>query len=74
MKPDEQKLLSTLLPMESPVVRDVIKSLGMNHKRAVYILEKWAAKGWYDYGVTVDLGWLYPEALKKSGIDTTSID
>lgn len=30
----------------------------MNHKRAWYLLEKWTNKDWYDYGVTLDLGWL----------------
>lgn len=30
----------------------------MNYKRAWYLLEKWSNKGWYDYGVTLDLGWV----------------
>lgn len=39
-------------------VRDVIDSLNMNHKRSWYLLVKWANRGWYDYGVNLDLGWL----------------
>jgi len=40
--------------------RDIINSDGfyMHHKRAWYLLEKWSSKGWYDYGVTLDLGWI----------------
>lgn len=41
-----------------PCVRDVIKELGMNEKRALYLLDKWDSKGWYNWGVTIDLGWL----------------
>lgn len=29
-----------------------------HHKRAWMMLEKWAGRGWYDSGVTDDLGWL----------------
>jgi hypothetical protein len=32
----------------------------MHYKRAWYLLEKWSNKGWYEYGVTLDLGWLTP--------------
>ncbi|KKL47363.1 hypothetical protein LCGC14_2336310 [marine sediment metagenome] len=42
--------------------RDIISSmlvLGMirNSKQAWRTLEKWAKKGLYDYGVSLDLGW-----------------
>ena len=26
-------------------------------KRGWYLLRKWSSYGWYDWGVTVDLGW-----------------
>jgi hypothetical protein len=29
----------------------------MNYKRCWYLLEKWDSKGFYNYGVTLDLGW-----------------
>lgn len=32
-------------------------------KRACMMLDKWAGKGWYDYGVTLDLGWITTEGL-----------
>ena len=40
--------------------RDVINqdNFYMHHKRAWYILDKWSGKGWYDYGVSLDMGWL----------------
>jgi len=38
--------------------RDVAKRLGMNENRAWYILEKWANKGWLEYGVSPFYGWL----------------
>ena len=43
--------------------RDIINASDfyMHHKRAWYLLQKWCSKGWYDYGVTLDLGWLTDE-------------
>ena len=43
--------------------RELINTPGfpLHYKRAWYLLEKWSDKGWYDYGVTLDLGWLTPE-------------
>jgi len=40
--------------------RDIINSEGftMHYKRSWYLLGKWSDKGWYDYGVTLDLGWI----------------
>ncbi len=40
-------------------VRDIINNYcKIPLKREIYILNKWADKGWYDYGVSLDLGWL----------------
>jgi hypothetical protein len=36
-------------------------------KQAWRTLEKWDAKGWYEWGVTMDLGWLTPEAPESIG-------
>lgn len=51
--------------------RDIVIALAdtIPHKRCWYYLEKWLDKGFYDYGVTLDLGWFYldkipPEYLK----------
>jgi len=36
----------------------------IHYKRAWYLLEKWTCRGWYEYGVTLDLGWMTPEGMK----------
>lgn len=43
--------------------RDIISVLNefMNYKRCWYLLEKWTNKGFYNYGVTMDLGWFEPD-------------
>lgn len=48
--------------------RDLIRreTFDMNYKRAWYLLDKWSRKGWYEYGVTLDLGWLTNEGKKKA--------
>lgn len=47
--------------------RDIINILSgyIHHKRCWYYLRKWANLGFYDYGVTLDLGWFYPEKLPE---------
>lgn len=44
----------------SGTVRDLINDplFDIPHKRAWFILEKWVDKKWYEYGVSLDLGWL----------------
>lgn len=48
--------------------RDIINgdNFYMHYKRAWYLLEKWTNKGWYSYGVTLDLGWLEPKGIEKA--------
>lgn len=41
-----------------PSVRDLIAQCGIHPKRACYLLEKWTRNGWYEYGVSLDLGWI----------------
>ena len=50
---------------ESFKPRDIVDILYdiIPHKRCWYYLEKWTSLGFYDYGVTLDLGWFYPEKL-----------
>ena len=36
---------------------EIIEILGMNRKRAEYILEKWSGKGFWSYGVNPVGGW-----------------
>lgn len=65
-KPDEIELMRRMLNLdEDKYVRDLIDELHeagkLHYKRAWYLLDKWSLKGWYDYGVTLDLGWLTDE-------------
>lgn len=43
-------------------LRDAARAFGVPWRRLSYIVEKWGRKGWYDYGVAADLGWLDDEA------------
>lgn len=71
MKPDERALL--LAYYEATVAhhefygvwpRDLPLAQIMPYKRVLFLLEKWTDKGWYDYGVSLDLGWLTEEGRK----------
>lgn len=48
--------------------REIINEEGfyMHYKRAWRILEKWSGKDWYEWGVTMDLGWLTPNGMEKA--------
>lgn len=52
-------------------VRKVISMMGeiIHYKRCWYLLEKWDRLGFYNYGVTLDLGWFYPDKLPKRYAD-----
>jgi hypothetical protein len=59
MKPDEVTLLLAVAAKSAEAsVRDVVQASGIHHKRCLYLLQKWCGKGWYSYGVSLDLGWL----------------
>jgi len=66
VKDDEKELLERLQKRTSkdvnpPYVRQLVADIGMNEKRAAYILQKWSDKQWYDYGISVMAGWLTDE-------------
>ncbi len=79
MKEDEKKFFITCLrrisiynnlkKIQKQILspREIINLLDeyINYKRCWYLLEKWARKGFYNYGVALDLGWF--EADKMSG-------
>jgi hypothetical protein len=47
-------------------VRKIIKifcTLGFSGNQLLYYVNKWNNRGFYDYGVTIDLGWFEPENL-----------
>jgi hypothetical protein len=51
-----------------PTPRDIINehNFPIPQKRAWYLLEKWCKKGWYDYGVNLELGWITEEGNKAA--------
>jgi hypothetical protein len=56
MKPDALALFRAIATGETP--RDAGERLGIHPKRVAALCEKWTSKGHYEYGVTMDLGWL----------------
>lgn len=56
VKPDERALYARVRAGEKP--RYAGEALGMPPKRVEYLCDKWGRKGWYDSGVSEDLGWL----------------
>jgi hypothetical protein len=46
-------------------VRDLIQIIQpiIHYKQCWYYLDKWSSKDFYDYGITLDLGWFYPDKL-----------
>lgn len=94
MKEDERAFFKTCIKLiniiDAPkhnniklTPREIINTISefMNYKRCWYLLEKWSNKGFYNYGVTMDLGWfeaknfvgayqeMYLEMLRKEGIN-----
>ena len=57
IKPDENKLWKAIWK-ERKSIRDIIKEVNINEKRAIYILQKWTDKGLYNYGISVLSGWI----------------
>lgn len=57
-----------LMDTEPQCPRDIINEPGfpINYKRAWFLLGKWTRKGWYDYGVTLDLGWMTEKGMAKA--------
>jgi hypothetical protein len=55
VKPDEAALWAAVVAGEKP--RRAGERMGIHPNRVIYLCEKWARKGIYDYGVTADLGW-----------------
>lgn len=55
-KPDEVMLEEAVCAGEKP--RDAGERLGIPPNRVRYLCLKWADQGWYEYGITYDLGWV----------------
>lgn len=41
---------------------EIVNRLGIAENRAFYLLNKWSAKGWIEWGMWVWGGWFEPEA------------
>lgn len=65
IKDDERKLMKTALEKEEGKSFMVLgEELQIPSKRLRYLLGKWSVRGWYDYGVCVDRGWLTLEGTE----------
>ena len=59
MTPDERVFAALVLQCcHGYEIREVMAICDVPYKRCAYYLAKWSTKGWYDYGVSLDLGWL----------------
>lgn len=45
------------------VIGNIFSRLGFPYKQLMYYVEKWSNRGFYDYGVTLDLRWFYTDKL-----------
>jgi hypothetical protein len=70
MKPQEQEfLLAVAAQGRDRYVRDIAGDFigrGVAPNQLRYWLEKWDKKGWYEYGVSLDLGWLTDEGRQQA--------
>ena len=66
MKPLERIFFQSCMRRGRKSVREVIAifcELGFSKKQLLYYVSKWDGLGFYDYGVTLDLGWFYTGKL-----------
>lgn len=56
---NEQKRKLHAKDMEFSVraIGNIFERLGFSYKQLMYYVEKWSDKGFYNYGVSLDLGW-----------------
>lgn len=79
-EPEVEQLSSLLLGFGVHVIktyshspRDIGARLGIHRKRVEYLCQKWTDRRWYEYGVSVDLGWLTEEGrVKAKQLETTA--
>lgn len=56
MREDEKQLLD-LMKSQGMRMREAAEQIGMAPRRAEYLACKWADLGFYNWGVSHDLGW-----------------
>lgn len=56
---NEQKRKLRLSDRELSIrtIGNIFERLGFSYKQLMYYVKKWSDRGFYDYGVTLDLGW-----------------
>ena len=85
MKPLERIFFQAcVMNIHKICIRNVIEvfgALGFPIKPLYYYLNKWSARGFYDYGIAIDLGWfeydeltgeykvMYENIIKKGGTE-----
>lgn len=63
---DERTFAALILKCQHPwEIREAVEGCIVPFKRCAYYLDKWSTKGWYDYGVSLYLGWLEPLGREK---------
>lgn len=77
MKEDEKKFFITCYYFRNKGIdiRTIINILSefINYKRCWYLLEKWSNIGFYNYGVTLDLGWFETDEMPERYLDLLGI-
>ncbi|AXH78332.1 MAG: hypothetical protein [Circular genetic element sp.] len=58
---NEQRRVIDLSKREFSIrtIGNIFSRLGFSYKQLMYYVHKWSHRGFYDYGVTLDLGWFY---------------
>ena len=53
----KRKLRSSDREFSIRTIGNIFERLGFSYKQLMYYVRKWCDRGFYDYGVTLDLGW-----------------
>lgn len=53
----KRKLPSSNRELSIRTIGNIFERLGFSYKQLMYYVRKWCDKEFYDYGVTLDLGW-----------------
>ncbi len=56
MKPDARELLTAIASGERP--REAGERIGIHPNRVAALCQKWTRRGYYDYGVSLDMGFI----------------
>lgn len=65
LRKSEEEMFYFLIANTGKTPREIINTFPINHKRAWYLLEKWCRQDKYEYGVSLDLGWICDKGERK---------